>query len=163
MRVRAPEMSKRYALSEKMLERALRCIPLGCQTFSKSLTQYPRGVSPYFITHGKGSHVWDVDGNGYVDFVNGLAAVTLGYNDPDVTRAVQKQLRSGTIFSLSHPLETQVAEKIIEMVPCAEKVRFGKNGSDATAGAIRLARAFTRIGLLARPPVTWVFRTPCES
>src|SRR5690606_28673085 len=67
----------------------------------------------------------------------------LGYNDPDITRAVQEQLNKGTIYSLSHELEFLVAEKIVEMVPCAEMVRFGKNGSDATAGAIRLARAFT--------------------
>ncbi len=133
----------RYIKSEKMLERALKTIPLGSQTFSKSKTQYPFGVSPYFIARGEGSHVWDVDGNEYADFINSLAAVTLGYNDPDVTAAVQAQLRDGVIFSLPHPIEVQVAEKIIEMVPCAEMVRFGKNGSDATTGAIRLARAYT--------------------
>lgn len=136
-------MSERYSNSEKMLERALRIIPLGSQTFSKSNAQYPEGVSPYFIKNGKGCHVWDVDGNEYIDFVNALAAITLGYNDPDVTNAVKAQLADGTIFSLSHELEIKVAEKIVEMVPCAEMVRFGKNGSDATAGAIRLARAHT--------------------
>ena len=127
-----------------MLERALKIIPLGSQTFSKSKTQYPVGVSPYFIKRGKGSHVWDVDGNEYIDFVNALAAITLGYNDPDVTGAVKTQLDEGTIFSLPHELELKVAEKIVEMVPCAEMVRFGKNGSDVTAGAIRLARAYTK-------------------
>jgi len=136
-------MSQRYEKSEKMLERALKTIPLGSQTFSKSKTQYPFGVSPYFITKGEGSSVWDVDGNEYIDFINSLAAVTLGYNDPDVTAAVRAQLDDGVIFSLPHPIETEVAEKIVEMVPCAEMVRFGKNGSDATAGAIRLARAYT--------------------
>jgi glutamate-1-semialdehyde 2,1-aminomutase len=136
-------MSDRYHKSEEMLERALKTIPLGSQTFSKSKTQYPFGVSPYFITRGQGSHVWDVDGNEYIDFVNSLAAVTLGYNDPDVTAAVRDQLEDGVIFSLPHPLEHEVAEKIVEMVPCAEMVRFGKNGSDATSGAIRLARAYT--------------------
>jgi len=133
----------RYRRSEQMLERALRTIPLGSQTFSKSLTQYPRGVSPYFIQRGAGSRVWDVDGNEYVDFVNGLCAVTLGYSDAEVEAAVARQLRDGVIFSLPHPLEAEVAERIVEMVPCAEQVRFGKNGSDATSGAIRLARAFT--------------------
>ncbi len=136
-------MSDRYRKSEAMLERALKSIPLGSQTFSKSKTQYPFGVSPYFIQKAKGSRVWDVDGNEYIDFVNGLAAITLGYNDPDVTAAVQAQLQEGVIFSLPHPLEIQVAEKIVEMVPCAEMVRFGKNGSDATSGALRLARAYT--------------------
>ena len=136
-------MSERYKKSESLLERALRTIPLGSQTFSKSLTQYPHGVSPYFIARGKGSRVWDVDGNEYVDFINGLCAVTLGYGDPDVTQAVSAQLEDGVIFSLPHPLEMQVAEAIVEMVPCAEAVRFGKNGSDATAGAVRVARAYT--------------------
>jgi len=132
-----------YKKSEAYLERAERVIPLGSQTFSKSRTQYPHGVSPYFITHGQGSRVWDLDGNEYIDFVNSLASVTLGYNDPDVTAAVEAQLKQGVIFSLPHPIETEVAELICDMVPCAEMVRFGKNGSDATAGAIRLARAYT--------------------
>ena len=136
-------MSDRYKKSEDFLKRAERTIPLGSQTFSKSKTQYPFGVSPYFIQRGKGSRVWDIDGNEYVDFINGLLAVTLGYDDPDVTGAVRAQLDDGVIFSLPHPLETEVAERIVDMVPCAEMVRFGKNGSDATAGAIRLARAHT--------------------
>lgn len=135
--------SFRYANSEALLERALNSIPLGSQTFSKSKVQYPFGVSPYFMERGLGSRVWDVDGNEYVDFINSLCAVTLGYNDPDVSTAVREQLEQGVIFSLPHRVETEVAELIIEMVPCAEKVRFAKNGSDATAGAIRLARAFT--------------------
>lgn len=136
-------MSERYKNSEALLARALEVIPLGSQTFSKSLTQYPYGVSPYFIKRGAGSRVWDADGNEYTDFINSLASVTLGYNDPDVTEAVRRQLEDGVIFSLSHPLEMEVAERIVDMVPCAEMVRFGKNGSDATAGAIRVARAFT--------------------
>lgn len=133
----------RYARSEALLERALRTIPLGAQTFSKSLTQYPRGVSPYFAARARGARLWDVDGNAYVDFINALCAVTLGYGDPDVDAAVTRQLRDGVIFTLSHALEAEVAERIVAMVPCAEKVRFGKNGSDATAGAIRIARAAT--------------------
>ncbi len=133
-----------YSKSQELLARAEKSIPLGTQTFSKSRTQFPYGISPYFIERGEGSRVWDVDGNEYIDFINALAAITLGYNDPDVTSAVQEQLKKGTIFSLAHPIEMQVAEKIIEMVPCAEKVRFGKNGSDATAGCVRLARAYTK-------------------
>ena len=134
----------RYVKSEQLLERALQTIPLGSQTFSKSKTQYPFGVSPYFIQRGRGSHVWDVDGNEYVDFVNSLAAITLGYCDPDVDTAVRAQLEEGAIFSLPHPIEMQVAEEMVKLVPCAEMVRFGKNGSDATAGAVRLAREIGR-------------------
>jgi glutamate-1-semialdehyde 2,1-aminomutase len=132
-----------YKKSEKLLDRALKSIPLASQTFSKSLTQYPRGVSPFFIEKGKGARVWDVDGNEYVDFVNSLAAVTLGYCDKDVDEAVQEQMKSGVTFSLPHKLEMEVAEKLIEIIPCAEKVRFAKNGTDATSAAIRIARAYT--------------------
>lgn len=136
-------MSERYRASEEWLIRARQSIPLGAQTFSKSVTQYPYGVSPYFADRAKGAHLWDIDGNQYVDFINALCAVTLGYCDPDVNAAVTTQLGQGTLFSLSHRLEAEVAELICAMVPCAQQVRFGKNGSDATAGAIRVARAAT--------------------
>ena len=136
-------MAKSYTKSEKLLARAEQSIPLGTQTFSKSKTQFPYGVSPYFIERGKGAYVWDVDGNSYIDLINGLGSITLGHCDPDVTKMVREQLSKGTIFSLADPIEMELAEKIIEMVPCAEKVRFGKNGSDATAGCVRLARAYT--------------------
>lgn len=136
-------MSNRYNKSERLLEKALQLIPLGSQTFSKSITQLPFGISPYFVDHAKGSHFWDVDGNEYIDFVNGLACVTLGYCDPDVDAAVIRQMKNGVTFSLPHTLEMEVAELLVEMIPCADKVRFGKNGSDATSGAIRVARAYT--------------------
>jgi glutamate-1-semialdehyde 2,1-aminomutase len=132
-----------YNQSEILLNRALQVIPLGSQTFSKSITQYPKGVSPLFIERGNGARVWDVDGNEYIDFVNSLAAVTLGYCDKDVDRAVQEQMKSGVTFSLPHKLEMEVAEKLIEIIPCAEKVRFAKNGTDATSASIRIARAYT--------------------
>ncbi len=135
--------TKPYARSEEMLDRALKVIPLGSQTFSKSYTQYPRGAAPFFIERAQGSHAWDVDGNEYIDFNNALCSVTLGHVDPEVTAAVAAQLLRGTIFTLASELEIEVAERIVEAVPCAEKVRFGKNGSDATAGAVRASRAFT--------------------
>ncbi len=136
-------MSTRYRASEAALERARRTIPLGAQTFSKSITQYPHGVSPYFATRAKGSRIWDVDGNEYVDYVSALCSITLGYSDPDVNAAVAEQLQKGTLYSLSSELEASVAEQIVALVPSAEMVRFGKNGSDATAGAVRVARAAT--------------------
>lgn len=135
---------ERYRKSIDQLARAEAVIPLGSQTFSKSRTALPIGASPLFIERGQGSRVWDVDGNEYIDFMNGLLAISLGYNDPDVNAAVQTQLQSGVTFSLPHPIETEVAELIVESVPCAELVRFGKNGSDATSGAIRVARAYTK-------------------
>lgn len=136
-------MSARYKASEELLERALRTIPLGSQTFSKSKTQLPYGVSPYFVERAEGSRFWDADGNEYIDFANALACVTLGYRDPDVDAAVRRQMENGVTFSLPHRLEMEVAEILVEMIPCAEKVRFAKNGTDATSGAIRVARAYT--------------------
>ena len=132
-----------FARSELLLERALKRIPLGAQTFSKSHTQYPRGVSPYFADRARGARLWDVDGNEYVDMVSALAAVTLGYCDPDVDAAVRAQLDRGVSFTLSTGLEIELAEAICALVPCAEMVRFGKNGSDATAACVRVARAHT--------------------
>jgi glutamate-1-semialdehyde 2,1-aminomutase len=87
--------------------------------------------------------VWDVDGNKYVDLVSSLASVTLGYSDSQISKAVAAQLKRGVIYSLPGRLEAEVAEMICGLVPCAEMVRFGKNGSDATAAAVRLARAYT--------------------
>jgi glutamate-1-semialdehyde 2,1-aminomutase len=135
-------ITERYKRNKELLQKACRFIPLAAQTFSKSHIQYPY-LSPHFIEKGLGSHVWDVDGNEYIDFVNGLLPVVLGYRDPDVDQAVFRQLEKGVSFSLSSPLEHELAEILVEIIPCAEMVRFGKNGSDATAGAVRVARAYT--------------------
>jgi len=133
----------RYTASNAMLERALKRIPIGSQTFSKSHVQYPVGAAPMFLDRGRGSQVWDVDGNQYVDFVNGLLPVILGYCDPDVDQAVSAQLTKGVSFTLPTSLEIELAELLAEIIPCAEMSRFFKNGSDATSGAIRVARSHT--------------------
>jgi glutamate-1-semialdehyde 2,1-aminomutase len=133
----------RYLESTRLLDQVESRIPLASQTFSKSRTQYPPKISPLFVTHSLGCNTWDIDGNEYIDLVSSLAAVTLGYGDPEVNRAVSEQLALGVTLSLPSLLEYEVAELIGELVPSAEKVRFAKTGSDATAGAIRLARAFT--------------------
>jgi len=133
----------RYSKSTKFLNRAERSIPLGSQTFSKSRVQYPVGVSPLFINNARGTYVWDLDGNRYIDLVNSLAAITIGYKNRKIDNSVRKQMKKGSIFSLPGILEAEVAELIIETVPSAEMVRFAKNGSDATTAAIRLSRAYT--------------------
>ena len=138
-----------YTKSTEFLEVASRIIPLGSQTFSKSKTQYPVGVSPLFIERAQGSKVWDIDGNEYVDFVNALLSVSIGYSYTQIDDAVINQLRKGVSFSLPSMLEYEVASLLVELVPCAEMVRFGKNGSDATSAAIRLARAYTSRDLIA--------------
>ena len=138
-----PDLVDRYRRSLAQLELAQRTIPLGAQTFSKSRTQYPVGAAPLFATHSHGSRTWDIDGNEYVDLVSSLGAVVLGYGDEEINEAVVRQLSSGVTLSLSHPLEEQVAAQLVDLIPCADMVRFAKNGTDATSAAIRLARAAT--------------------
>ena len=136
-------MSNRYEKSTEFLTRAEATIPIGSQTFSKSRTQYPVGISPLFATRAKGPYLWDLDGNKYIDLVSNLASITLGYRNRKVDSVVRKQMNLGNGFSLPSTLEAVVAEKITSLVPSAEMVRFGKNGTDATSAAIRLARAYT--------------------
>lgn len=135
--------SRGFDKSKQYLDRAEKTIPLGSQTFSKSRVQFPAGHAPLFLSHGQGARVWDVDGNEYVDMVSGLLPVVLGYSDPDVDDAIINQLNNGITLSLSSLLEAQLAEKLVDIIPCAEKVRFGKNGTDATSAAVRLSRAYT--------------------
>ena len=129
--------------SEKWLSRAAKVIPSCTQTFSKGPTQFVQGVAPIYLERGSGSHVWDVDGNEYIDYVLGLGCVILGYAYPRVNEAITRQLEKGIAFTLMHPLEVEVAELIVKHNLSAEMVRFGKNGSDATTGAVRIARAYT--------------------
>lgn len=130
-------------------DRAESVIPGGSQTLSKGPSQFVQGVAPVFLARGKGSRVWDVDGNEYIDYAMALGPVILGHCYAAVDEAVGRQMRSGTSFSLPHPLEIEVAERLVGMIPCAEMVRLGKNGSDATAGAVRLARAYTGRDMVA--------------
>ncbi len=129
--------------SQAWLTRANAVIPGAAQTFSKSTSQYVQGVSPIFLQRGAGCRVWDVDGNAYIDYVQGLLPNILGYAHPEVNAAAAAQLAEGHSFSLPHPLEVELAERLTRLIPCAEMVRFGKNGSDATAGAVRATRAYT--------------------
>jgi len=135
--------NQRYARSIELMRKAEQVIPTGAQTFSKSKLQFPVGKAPHFLVRGKGGRVWDVDGNEYVDLMAGLLPVLLGYRDPDVDDAIRHQLDNGISFSLATDLEVEVSEKLVDLIPCAEMVRFGKNGSDVTTAAIRLARAVT--------------------
>ena len=134
----------RYKKSNELFKRANKVIPLASQTFSKSYISYPKNHAPLFLTHGKDGHVWDVDGNEYVDFVNGLLPNVLGYNDKDIIKEVKKNLHIGPTLSMASEYEIMLAEELVKIIPCAEMVRFGKNGTDVTSAAIRLARAYTK-------------------
>ncbi len=131
------------AHSQAWWRRAQRVIPLGTQTLSKGPSQFVQGVSPIYLERGKGSHVWDVDGNEYVDFPMALGPVILGYAEPLVDDAIKRQLDDGITFTLMHPLEVEVAERIVTLCPGVEAVRFAKSGSDALSAAVRAARATT--------------------
>ena len=142
-RLMVSNTNRLFINSNKLYDRAIKTIPLASQTFSKSAMNFPKGASPLFFKKGQGAYVWDHDGNKYIDYVLGLMPIILGYCDPDVDESIRKQLDNGIIFSLSSELEVQLSEKLVELIPCAEMVRFGKNGSDVTSASIRLARAFT--------------------
>ena len=129
--------------SLELLERAKDVIPCATQTLSKGFDQWSVGAAPLFLKSGKGCEVYDVDDNLYIDYGMALGPFILGYSDDDVNNAVEMQLKKGTMFTLPHPLEIEAAELIIKNVPCAEMVRFGKNGSDATTASVKLARAYT--------------------
>jgi glutamate-1-semialdehyde 2,1-aminomutase len=134
---------KTFKKSHDLYNKVKEVIPLASQTFSKSWLVYVKDAAPLFLERGEGAKVWDVDGNEYVDLVNGLLPIVLGYKYEAVDNAIKAQLEKGITFSLSTPLEMELANKLIELIPCAEMVRFGKNGSDVTSGAIRVARAVT--------------------
>jgi len=135
---------RKLSNSQKYLKKAKSLIPALSQTFSKAPYSYVEGVYPSFLDHGKGSHVFDVDNNEYIDYVLGLGPIILGYNYSPVNKAIQKQLKNGISFSIPHYLEVEYSEALHKIIPGAEMVRFSKTGSDAGTGAVRLARAITK-------------------
>src|SRR6516164_1966023 len=114
--------------SERWLARARDLVPAATQTLAKGPGQYVRGVAPVFADRAKGSHLWDVDGNEYVDWQMGIGPLVLGYGNDAVDEAIRQQLARGITFSLVHPLEVEVAEMVRDLVPNAEMVRFSKTG-----------------------------------
>jgi glutamate-1-semialdehyde 2,1-aminomutase len=141
-------MIKQFNASTSLLERTLRVMPLGANCFSKSHLTFPRGISPLYARSATGCRLTDVDGNEFIDFDMSLTSKILGYGDPDVQQAVREV--DDASYSLPSSLPTEVAEMIKDMVPCAEMVRFGKNGSDVTTAAVRLARAYTGRTMVAQ-------------
>jgi glutamate-1-semialdehyde aminotransferase len=129
--------------SDELYKIALDLIPATTQTLAKGPQQNVKGIAPKYLEKGKGSHVWDVDGNEYIDFNMGIGPLSLGYAYPKIDNAIKKQLEDGITFSLMHPLEVEVAKLINEVVPNAESVRYSKTGADVTTAAIRVARAYT--------------------
>jgi glutamate-1-semialdehyde 2,1-aminomutase len=129
--------------SDKLYARATGLIPAYTQTLAKGPAQYVRGVAPKYVKKGKGAHVWDVDGNEYIDYQMAIGPLSLGYCYEKVDTAIKAQLADGITFSQMHPLEVEVAELIKSVVPNVDSVRYSKTGCDVTTAAVRLARAFT--------------------
>lgn len=129
--------------SDSWYERALKVQKPITQTLAKGPGQFTKGVAPKYLQKGKGSHVWDVDGNEYIDFNAAIGPLSLGYTYPAVDEAIKKQLEDGITFSLMHPLEVELSELIQEVIPNAEGVKISKTGADVCSAAIRVARAFT--------------------
>ncbi|MBO4256059.1 glutamate-1-semialdehyde 2,1-aminomutase [Streptomyces griseorubiginosus] len=135
-------------------ERLHALIPGGAHTYAKGDDQYPEDLAPV-ISHGRGAHVWDVDGNRYVEYGSGLRSVSLGHAHPRVTEAVRREIDRGSNFVRPSVVELEAAERFLATVPTAEMVKFAKNGSDATTAAVRLARAATgrpRVAICADHP-----------
>lgn len=142
------ERVRDFADSDVLRRKAHALIPGGAHTYSKGDDQYPV-LSPGFIVRGEGCHVWDVDGNEFIEYGMGLRAVTLGHGYRPVVEAAYRAMLDGTNFTRPAALEVECAEAMVELIDAAEMVKFAKNGSDATTAAVKLARAFTGRDLVA--------------
>lgn len=129
--------------------RALKLLPNGCMTISNGPISYTTNVSPKYNLKGNGCHVWDPDGNKFLDLAPGGYLKILGYNYKPLTKAIIKQVKEGSIFQMPHPLEVETAEKIVETIPSAEMVKFAKNGADVLTMGVRAARAYTGRDMIA--------------
>ncbi len=138
-----------YQKSNTLFDKAINIIPLASQTFSKSHQQYAKGAAPLFVEKAEGAILTDIDNNEYIDYVSALLPIILGYCDPDIDSKIISQLNKGITFSLASELEYLLADKLVNLIPSAEMVRFGKNGSDATSAAIRIARGYTGREMIA--------------
>jgi glutamate-1-semialdehyde 2,1-aminomutase len=123
-------------------------IPGGSHTYAKGDDQYPE-FAPGFIARGKGCHVWDLDGNEYIEYGMGLRAVTLGHAFEPVVEAAYREMQLGTNFGRPAKIEVDLAELMLEVIDGADMVKFAKNGSDVTTAAVKLARAHTGRDLVA--------------
>lgn len=129
-------------LNKNLMDKAKYYIPGGAHTYSKGSDQFPSNA-PQIIDRAKGVNLWDVDGNEYTDFAMSLGTVLLGHAYEPVLNVVRAEIEKGVNFVRPSRIEGEVAELVSTLIPCAEMVKFAKNGSDATTAAIRLARAYT--------------------
>ena len=138
----------KFTQSNIQNKRLHQIIPGGAHTYAKGTDQFPENMAPV-IERGQGSHVWDVDDNEFIEYGMGLRAVTLGHAYQPVVEAAYKQSLRGNNFVRPAAIEKEAAEELLNLLPYADMVKFGKNGSDTTSAAIRLARAYTGRELVA--------------
>jgi len=128
--------------SDELFGEALKYIPGGVNSPVRAFRAV--GGQPFFVNKAKGAHVWDVDGNEYVDYVGTWGPAILGHAHPKIIKAVQDAAEHGTSFGIPNPFEVTMAKLICSLVPSVEKVRMCNSGTEATMSAIRLARGFTK-------------------
>ena len=135
-------MARKTEQSRKLQKRAEQLIPGGVNSPVRAFRSV--GCDPLYIVRGQGSHIWDADGNEYVDYIGSWGPLILGHAAPTVIEAVIAAARNGTSFGASTPAEADLAELVISAFPHMQKVRFVSSGTEATMSAIRLARAYTK-------------------
>ncbi len=135
-------MSRKLDQSRKLQKRAEQMIPGGVNSPVRAFRSV--GGDPPFIVRGQGSHLWDADGNEYIDYIGSWGPLILGHAAPQVVQAVTEAAQNGTSFGASTPTEADLAEIVISAFPHMQKVRFVSSGTEATMSAIRLARAYTK-------------------
>ncbi|MEX2598454.1 MAG: aminotransferase class III-fold pyridoxal phosphate-dependent enzyme, partial [Dehalococcoidia bacterium] len=127
------------AEEQKFLERAARALPGGSLGNVKMDDDYA-----FVVREGHGSHIWDVSGNEYIDYLLGSGPMVLGHAHPAVVKAAEEALHKGSTFFTQNEYAVRLAEDIVQAVPCAEQVRFTTSGTDATYQCLRIARAFRK-------------------
>lgn len=136
-------MTHSISISNSFKERSKKVIPHLTGTFSRNANHFVEGVYPVYVKSGLGSHFVDVDNNEFLDYLMGLGPITLGYNYQVMNEAIINQLKNGILFSLPHPIEVELSELIVDIIPNADMVKFEKSGSNAVTGAVRAARYLT--------------------
>ena len=139
-----------WSNSDEYRQEIHKLIPGGCHTYSKGDDQFPVR-SPAAIVRGSGSHIWDVDGNEFLDCSMGLTSVSLGHAYPEVVDAVSNELHNGVNFQRPSVLERKTAERFLELIPVHDMIKFAKSGSIVTTAAVKLARAATGRSKVAFP------------
>lgn len=134
------KIDQRYQESYRLFAEARKLLPGGV---TRARLPHVPGRYPVYMRKARGAHVWDVDGHEYIDWMSGYGCILLGHRCPEVDAAATREMKNGFISQLPSPIQNELARRLIEIIPCAERVRFFKTGSDATTAAVRIARIYT--------------------